>query len=90
MLAEADEAAELTAEQQLRQTVTQSRQAVNANERNLNVTDESKGLASQSQADEVLETARVEGFKDSIEEGAPFNFDNIKSPDDVKALIQAV
>ncbi len=90
LLAEADEAAELTAEQQLRQTVTASQRGVTAEDQGFRLTEDSSGVASQSQADEVLETARVEGFKDSIEEGAPFNFDNIKSPDDVKALIQAV
>lgn len=90
LLAEADEAVELSPEQQLRQTVTASQRAVTAEDRGFKLTEDSSGVATLSQADEVLETARVEGFKDSIEEGAPFNFDNIKSPDDVKALIQAV
>ena len=90
LLAEADEAVELSPEQQLRQTVTASQRAVTAEDRGFKLTEDSAGVATLSQADEVLETARVEGFRDSIEEGAPFNFDNIKSPDDVKALIQAV
>ena len=90
-LSEADDAVELTPDQQLRATITDSQRGVTANNQGFNLTEDSAGVASQSQADEVIEAATIEeGYLRSIKDGAPFNWDKIKQPDDVKALIQAV
>jgi len=90
-LSEVDETVELTPDQELRATVTAGQRGVTADAQGFNLTEDSSGLASQSQADEVLEGAALgESYLKSIEEGAPFNWDKLKQPDDVKSLIQAV
>ena len=90
-LADADEALEASAEDQLKATVVDARRGVSADQRGAEVTEDSAGLASESQAAEVLENVNLgASYLKSIEDGAPFNWDNLKTPDDVKTLINAV
>ena len=90
-LAAASDAVEQTADEQLRDTIVASQRGVTAEDQGFRLTEDSSGLASQSQADEVIEAASLgEGYLRSIKEGAPFNWNNLRQPDDVKALIQAV
>tara|TARA_E500000178_G_scaffold66602_1_gene63818 strand:- start:5681 stop:8998 length:3318 start_codon:yes stop_codon:yes gene_type:complete len=91
LLAEAEEAAELSSEQQLQQTVSTAQRGVQNEQQGFNLTDASSGLADEGQALEVLEGAALgRRYMQSIEEGAPFNWNYIDTTDDVKALMQAV
>lgn len=89
-LAAADEEA-LTPDEELKTIVTASQRGVTADNQGFNLTEDSSGLATESQADEVLEAATIaEGYLRSMKDGAPFNWDKIRTTDDVKGLIQAV
>ena len=86
----ADEEA-LTPDEELQTIVTASQRGVTADNQGFNLTEDSSGLATESQADEVLEAATIaEGYLRSMKDGAPFNWDKIRTTDDVKGLIQAV
>jgi hypothetical protein len=86
----ADEEA-LTPDEELQTIVTASQRGVTADNQGFNLTEDSSGLATESQADEVLEVATIaEGYLRSMKDGAPFNWDKIRTTDDVKGLIQAV
>ena len=90
-LADADEALEASAEDQLKATVVDARRGVAADQRGDKVTEDAPGLASEGQAAEVLENVNLgASYLKSIKDGAPFNWDNLRTPDDVKTLINAV
>ena len=86
----ADEEA-LTPDETLQTIVTTSQRGIINDNQGFNLTDQSAGLATESQADEVLEAATIaEGYLRSMKDGAPFNWDKIRTTDDVKGLIQAI
>ena len=90
-----DEAAaavdELSPEQQLQETVATAQRGALNEQQGAKLQESSAGLADEGQAIEVLEGAALgKRYLQSIKEGAPFNWNFIEEPDDVKALMQAV
>ena len=91
LLEDAEAAAELTADQQLEAVVGDATKGLNNERQGFAVTEDSAGMASQEQADEILQgEALGAAYAKSIDAGAPFNFDNIQTTDDVKSIIQSV
>ena len=91
LLQDAEEAAELTADQKLEAVVGDATKGLRNDGQGYRITDDSAGLASQDQADEILQgEALGAAYAKSIDAGAPFNFDNIQTTDDVKSIIQSV
>lgn len=86
-----DDGADLTPDQQLDQVVGTAQRGQLNEQQGFRVTGESSGLADEGQAVEVLTgAAKGDQYLKSIADGAPFNWNNIEEPDDVKFLMQAV
>ena len=91
LLQDAEDAAELTADQKLEAVVGEATKGLRNDAQGFRITEDSAGMASQEQADEILQgEALGNAYAKSIDEGAPFNFDNIQTSDDVKSIIQSV
>ena len=87
----AQEAVDLTPDEQLQTIVAGAKTGVRLDERGLPIKDESAGLADEAQAIEVLTSAQKgDAFVRSITDGASFNYDRMDAPEDVKQLINAV